>query len=155
MWTEGGLITWATAADANSSASTYIGSTNVFNTSAGSVVGTLNWTFGISEKAGVDTSINFADKFLFGMALGTTPSDADFDIAYTEGNSVLSTDEVRYIYAGIVATPLSSISAEEGFISERGSKFKSIDKQSVRFDMANDLAKAQWFLASVSAPSLP
>jgi hypothetical protein len=153
-WNEGGLITWANAADSNNSAATYIGSTNVFNTSAATTA-VFNWSFGISEKAGVETSINYEDQFLFGLSLGATPSDADFDIDYTEAAAVLKQDEVRYIYAGIVDTMDSDISAEEGFISERGSKFKSIDKQSVRFDMANDLARAQWFLASVSANATP
>jgi len=39
---------------------------------------------------------------------------------------------------------------EEGYISERGSVFKSMDSDSVEFSMAHKLARAEWFLASSS-----
>jgi S-layer like family, outer domain len=39
---------------------------------------------------------------------------------------------------------------EEGYVSERGSKFKSIDDRNVQFDMAHKLAKAQWFIQPAS-----
>ncbi|MFH0885221.1 MAG: hypothetical protein V1861_05930, partial [Candidatus Micrarchaeota archaeon] len=40
---------------------------------------------------------------------------------------------------------------EAGYISERGSVFKTIDEDSVQFDMAHKLGKAQWFLAAASS----
>jgi hypothetical protein len=154
-WFEGGVISWADvgASDELNTSGTYIGNTSVFN---GNYTGDLDWVFGVSEKAGVGTSNDFNDIWLFGLSLDVDPSDADFDIAVSSGGtSVLSEDEVRYVYAGIVDPEGSSTSAEEGFISERGSEFEAIDKQSVRFDMANKLARAQWFLASVTANATP
>ncbi|MCI0564972.1 MAG: hypothetical protein MN733_41425, partial [Nitrososphaera sp.] len=38
----------------------------------------------------------------------------------------------------------------ENYVSERGSVFKLIDDNSVEFDMAHKLARAQWFLAPAS-----
>ncbi|HSB46785.1 MAG TPA: hypothetical protein VLD37_02140, partial [Candidatus Bilamarchaeum sp.] len=39
---------------------------------------------------------------------------------------------------------------EEQYVSERGSVFKTIDDNTVEFDMAHKLARAQWFLAPSS-----
>jgi len=37
---------------------------------------------------------------------------------------------------------------EEGYVSERGSEFKTIDSDTVEFDMAHKLGRAEWFLAA-------
>jgi hypothetical protein len=155
-WTAGGLIAYANITNANASGTGNIASTTLFNTSNALTSGVLpDWVFGVSENAGTGVSLGIPDQFLFGLDTDVVPSDADFNIDYSDGTTRLKKDEVAYIYAGPQDPRGSAITAEEGFISERGSVFKSIDKASVQFDMANQLARAQWYLASVSANATP
>jgi len=150
-WTQGGLITYANISNANndSTGSSYINTT--LNKNLTLNTGSLDWVFGISENAGEGTSLGMPDKMLFGLDTGSTPSDADFNIDVSTAASavVFKKDYMKYYYAGPVGS--GTTQAEEGFITERGSVFKSIDKSSVQFDMADDLAHAQWYLASVSS----
>ena len=150
-WTQGGLITYANFSDAsNLTGTTYINTTLNNNLSG---ITNLKWVFGISENSGEGTSLGMPDKILFGLDTGTTPSDADFNIDAGTSPVVFKKDYVKYYFSGPVSTGTSQ--AEEGFITERGSVFKSIDKSQVQFDMTDKLAHAQWYLASVSSNATP
>ncbi len=131
-----------------------------------------DFMFGIAEKAGTGSSNEFVDYFLFGVDDLTTgtPGDATFDFqAETNGGAFDVTsdnEEVLYGHAtanppdgganeyydiaatGVPTGPVSpgTEMVEEGYISERGSVFELIDDNTVEFDMAHKLARAQWWL---------
>ena len=127
---------------------------------------------GIAEKAGTGSSNEFVDYFVFGVdgVDSGTPSDATFDYDSTDGGTFVWTsddEEILYghatpnpagaaadeYYAPVSPDPISgpveqgTEIAEEGYISERGSVFSLIDDNTVEFDMAHKLARAQWFLS--------
>jgi len=120
-----------------------------------------DFLFGIAEKAGTGSSNEFVDYFIFGLDESGDPDQATFDYDSDDGggNYVTSDDEeVLYGHAvgddtfydgttvsGPVDGGLELV--EEGYISERGSVFESMDDDTVEFDMAHRLARAQWLLA--------
>ncbi|MFH0884619.1 MAG: hypothetical protein V1861_02835, partial [Candidatus Micrarchaeota archaeon] len=129
-----------------------------------------DWYFAIAEKAGTGSSNEFVNYWVFGLdgTGSSTPGDATFDFASDDGSGfTLTSDdaEIRYGHAlandaaaGFYGGPITSgpvtedmEMVEEGYISERGSVFKTIDEDTVQFDMAHKLAKAQWFLAAASS----
>jgi len=114
--------------------------------------GEVNWYFALSEKAGEDSSNEFADYSLVGLYTGGgTPGDATFNFdTETPGDFsyVTREDYAMYMYAGPVNTRGSVTTIEEGTITERGSVFSSIDDTSVTYYMANKLAKSQFVLAT-------
>jgi hypothetical protein len=143
-----------------------------------------NMVFGISEKAGSDTSNQFVDYYMFGIS-GTstgTVGDASFDIDnqvvgatgtlsfdssntkvlyghatsqgatannpyYCTSASAVCTGSV-FVKSGPVDSGLELV--DDGHVTERGSSFRSRDKSTVTFNMAQKLAHAQWFLAPTS-----
>jgi hypothetical protein len=119
-----------------------------------------NLWFGIAEKAGTGSSNEFVDYFLFAVD-GTetgTPGDATFDFASDDGAGFdLTSDNEEILYGHAVGDPTyyNTLSGpvtpgiemvEEGYVSERGSVFELIDDNTVEFDMAHKLARAQWWL---------
>ncbi len=111
----------------------------------------LDWYFGLSEKAGVDTSNNFADYSLVGLYLGGgTPGDAtfNFDLQNPSNEYITREDYVLYMLAGPVDTRGSITTLEEGGVTERGSIFSAIDDTSVTYYMANDIGYSQFVLAT-------
>ncbi|MFH0737901.1 MAG: hypothetical protein V1827_04715 [Candidatus Micrarchaeota archaeon] len=121
-----------------------------------------NLMFAISEYAGA----GYTDYFVFGVALSGTGNagDATFDFNSTDAGGFYQltsySQEILYghattndrpvYYSGPLATgPVTSGTemVEEGYVSERGSKFKVIDNDTVEFSMAGKLAKAMWRLA--------
>ncbi|MEW6748798.1 MAG: hypothetical protein AB1295_03770 [Candidatus Micrarchaeota archaeon] len=130
--------------------------------------------FGVAEKAGTGSSNEFVDYWVFGVADTdtATPGDATFDFASDDGTLALTSDDQEVLYGHAVANPtdlgipeggfyLGTLDSgpvssgmeivEENYVSERGSMFKSIDDDTVEFDMAHKLARAQWFLAPASS----
>ncbi|MEW6722464.1 MAG: hypothetical protein AB1324_04330 [Candidatus Micrarchaeota archaeon] len=132
--------------------------------------------FTIAEKAGEGSSSEFVNYWIFGVDAtdGTTPGESTFDFdATTNTAQGIASDDEEVLYGH--ATPQAADSGttgvdeyydfttgaidlsgpvdhglelvEEGYVSERGSQFSSIDDDSVEFDMAHQLAHAQWFLA--------
>ncbi|MBU0527890.1 hypothetical protein KKE92_05385, partial [Candidatus Micrarchaeota archaeon] len=122
--------------------------------------------FAISEKAGTGSSNEFVDYWIFGID-ETNTGDAgdatfDFNSLDTTANEPITSDdeEILYGHAASEAPPatydgVDPISGpidqgyqfvEEGYISERGSVFDMIDSNTVEFDMAHRLIKAQWWL---------
>jgi hypothetical protein len=127
--------------------------------------------FAIAEKAGTSSSNEFVDYWVFGVAdIDTgTPGDATFSFN-SEQAGVLSVttdnDEMlyghatanaagtacEYYWTGGVCVPSGPVvpdmeMVDTGYISERGSQLKTIDDNSVVFDMAHKLARAKWYLA--------
>jgi hypothetical protein len=166
-WVEGGIIEWAYVLDAGalgngdiSDAQNSVG-VPIFLGLPGAGSTVPDWVFGISEKAGVGTSNDATDHIYFGLDTPATTSAADFNIdTYSPlpgTPQIFKKDNILYQFAG----PLGGFNAtskmgdttfgEEGYITERGSKFESMSTSSVSFSMANDLAHAQWYLASVAA----
>ncbi len=135
--------------------------------------------FSIAEKAGTGSSNEYVDYFVFGVMdtdIVTSPSDASFDFDSFDGAGFdVTSDNQEVLYghatanaaqAGVGATEFYDITdtgipigpvtdgvemVEEGYVSERGSVFKSLDENTVQFDMAHKLAKAQWYLAAASS----
>jgi hypothetical protein len=110
----------------------------------------------ISEKAGEDTSNDFANYHLFGYDENVGDSTFDFDTTVeggpgytTDGLWITREDHELYMYAGPVEDRGTVQSVEEPYISERGSVFDEIEDTSVRYYMADDVAHSQWYLASV------
>jgi hypothetical protein len=106
-----------------------------------------DWTY----NSGSDTLQVFSDngKIFYGHATKNPATPG------SECNSGSGTD--YYCDDGYVSGPVNQRFelAEEGYVSERGSTFKSIDDRNVQFEMAHKLGKAQWLLApsSVNASS--
>jgi len=147
--------------------------------SAGWNLGDPEFVFAIAEKAGSGSSNEFVDYWVFGVDDSDTgtPGDATFDFD-SEFNTVapvpVTSDNEEILYGHAVSNPGESDSCafgsvefycgpiasgpvstgmefvEEGYISERGSEFKTIDDNTVEFEMAHKLARAQWFLAPSS-----
>ncbi len=130
-----------------------------------------NFYYAIAEKAGTEQSNEFVDYFVFGID-GTdtgTPGDATFDFNSDDGAGFEQTsDNQEILYGHATANPEPNFydgtiptgpvtggmeMVEEGYVSERGSVFKTIDESTVQFDMAHKLARAQWFLAAASSTS--
>ena len=132
---------------------------------SGSTDNTPMFMFGIAEKAGTGSSNEYVDYWLFGVADTDTgtPGDATFDFDSDDGSGdpVTSSDE-EVLYGHATSKPIGTAydgaepvsgpvdggleMVEEGYISERGSVFESIDDDRVEFDMAHKLARAQWWL---------
>jgi len=151
-WAAGGLIEWATNADADVGGGSDIAATGLFNFPP--VTGTNpEWVFAIAEKAGVGTSNDYVDYAYFALDTPPTSSSADFNIDVYDASStqIFKKDNIMYQFAGPVTATGDTTFGEEGYITERGSKYESTSTSSVSFSMANDLAHAQWYLASVAA----
>ncbi|MGV8176369.1 MAG: S-layer protein [Candidatus Bilamarchaeaceae archaeon] len=176
-WAGGGMIKWQNRTDLNSSSSN---STQVVPTQydymARPASGSLpDWYFGISEKAGTGVSYNSNDLMVFGLYLSGTSSS--FNIDYQPGTVtggegvdsgirqgktnastyVLKKDYIRYYSTPMLSSTATSYYAngtyKEGFISERGSVFNSIDDTAVTFSIAKQLAHAQFTLSSAGSTS--
>ncbi|MFH0737523.1 MAG: hypothetical protein V1827_02410, partial [Candidatus Micrarchaeota archaeon] len=110
-----------------------------------------------------------------------TPGDATFDFASGDPTFWITSDDEEVLYGHALANPADPLQGhyfefydtdgidgcdadalsgpvdscmemvEEGYISERGSKFKLIDDNTVEFDMAHKLARAEWYLAPSSS----
>ncbi|MFH1685730.1 MAG: hypothetical protein ABH983_05500 [Candidatus Micrarchaeota archaeon] len=134
--------------------------------------GTPELLFAIAEKAGTGSSSEFVNYWVFGVDDSDAgPSDATFDFnsEHHDGTQVTSDDE-EILYGHAVSNPGAGDSCafgatefycgpevsgpidsnmqlvEEGYISERGSVFDMIDDNTVEFDMAHRLIRAQWWL---------
>jgi len=105
--------------------------------------------FAMSEKAGVDSSNDFADYHLIGLDLNGVDSTFNYDTQTAGGDAITREDYELYMYAGPVSNRGSIQTEEEGYISERGSVFDDISDTSVRYYMADQLGYSQWYLASV------
>jgi hypothetical protein len=120
-----------------------------------------DFMFGIAEKAGTGSSNEFVDYFMFGVdETGTaTAADATFDFQSDDGSFDVTSDNEEVLYGHAVANPdyyagpilsgpvtSGTEMVEEGYISERGSVFNLIDDNTVEFNMAHKLARAQWWL---------
>ncbi|MFH1685350.1 MAG: hypothetical protein ABH983_03515 [Candidatus Micrarchaeota archaeon] len=123
-----------------------------------------NLWFAIAEKAGTGPSNEFVDYFLFAVDGTETgdPSDATFDFAWDDGSGFsLVSDDQELLYGHAVGNPTPGYYSgsepsgpvtpgvgmvEEGYISERGSVFDMIDDNTVEFDMAHRLIRAEWWL---------
>jgi len=119
-----------------------------------------DWYLAFSEKAGEDTSNEFADYALNGLYVGEgwsggDPGDATFnwDTQNGAGEYVTREDYTLYMYAGPVEPRGRVSTLEEGGVTERGSVFSSIDDTSVTYYMANQLAYSQFVLASAEGTS--
>jgi len=148
------LITILNDSEANLSAHT---KDVLVNVSGSDVIGThtskVDWVFGISEKA-TDAYDN-TSKVFFGVDSGSG-TDATFNFDdNSNGQGLASTasavqyfkkDYVYYVKAGPKGTGNSTM--EEGLVTDRGSKFVSMDDEQVRFNMAKSIAKAQFVLAA-------
>jgi len=153
-WTTGGLIEIANYGNATvDESTTYMG-----NSTIGFGKGTLtnksgeiqpDFYIAFSEKAGVDTSNNFADKVLVALNLDGSSSTFNFDSKNGNNSYISKKDYALYKYAGPVTTGINNV--EEGFITERGTVFSSIDDTSVKFSVANKLAYAQFTLTTANA----
>jgi len=106
------------------------------------------WVFAITEKAGTGTSNDKVDRMYFGLDTDSKDFNLDFDPA---AGDIIKKDNILYQFAGPVNETTLFEAGEEGYITERGSKFESISSNQVSFSMASDLAHAQWYLASVAA----
>lgn len=130
--------------------------------------------FAIAEKAGTGSSNEFVDYWVFGVDdIDTgTPGDATFDKDAGASGLLLMSDNEEVLYGHATANPPDGgvceyytnagtcvptgpvtpgmELVEEGYISERGSQFKLIDDNTVQFDMAHKLGRAEWFLAPSS-----
>ncbi len=131
--------------------------------------------FAVAEKAGTGSSNEYVDYFMFGVddIDSGTPGDATFDFESGDGagfDVTSDNEEILYghatpnppdvmnmqfyctagpcVFDGIPTGPVSPgvEMVEEGYISERGSVFELIDDNTVEFDMAHKLARAQWWL---------
>ncbi len=134
-----------------------------------------DFLFGIAEKAGTGSSNEYVDYFLFGVdGIETgTPGDATFDFTSGDGAGFdVTSDNEEILYGHATPNPPDVMNmqfyctagpcafdgiptgpvtpgvelVEEGYISERGSVFELIDDNTVEFDMAHKLARAQWWL---------
>jgi hypothetical protein len=129
----------------------------------------------VAEKAGTGTSNDFVDYYMFGIGKTNTGTAADALFQFNSNwNTALqvTSDNAKVLYGhatknapgtvcapgyycagGAVSGPVTPNTelAEEGYISERGSEFKSMDDRSVQFNMADKLGKAQWFLGPAEA----
>lgn len=106
----------------------------------------FDFLFGISEKAGVGSSDDYADKMIFGY----DKDDESFN--FDDGDN-LKKDEITYVAAGPAG--YTDGTYEEGFITERGSIFDTLADKSAEFKIAKRLGKAQFTLASVKTEELP
>ncbi len=100
-------------------------------------------TFGVSENTGGVSDT--AAVMVFGVNVSGSSSTFNFD-----GTSTSLLDE-DHIYVNTSGPVTSDGTQEEGYITERGSIFKSIDDDSVEFSIANKVANAQVTLASADA----
>jgi hypothetical protein len=161
---EEGLF-WSVWAGGDNQLGSLLYSAGWFGTYTGDVP---DFYFAVAEKAGTGTSNDFVDYFVFGVDETSTGAagDATFDFDSDDGVGFTTTsddEEVLYGHAlsdailwydlGCGATPSGPVTCgvemvEEQYISERGSVFESIDSDTVEFDMAHTLARAQWFLSS-------
>lgn len=121
--------------------------------------------FAISEKAGVGSSSQFSDYYIVPVAANTTNPQMEFAAADSVGNSMsTSSDEILYAPARSAITSsvaagtqgpddgLNGITLEDnGYISERGSEFESVSTTEAEFNMATQLAEAQWMLTTSGA----
>ncbi len=122
-----------------------------------------DYMFLIAEKAGTGDSNGYVDYYMFGMDQPNSASGATYDFASTDGSThSFSSDSNKILYQHATSnTTLSYVGGgpvnsgiemvDEGYVSERGSVFKSVSSTSVDFSMANNLARAQWYLASSDA----
>ncbi|MFA5050221.1 MAG: S-layer protein [Candidatus Micrarchaeia archaeon] len=135
-WTQGGVIRVFNNI-------TFANTTLGLNTDWASV-GKTTFLIGISEDAGEGESANMPERLIFGVNYSGASSTFNYDATDT---TLLKKDYVYSIHAGPAYTANGTV--EEGYISERGSKFVAIDDTSVKFRIANDVAHAQVTLASV------
>ncbi len=151
-WGLGGVVEWATTADASTN-TTDIGSLGK-NFTGSSIQ--PDWVFATSEKDGVGTSNTFNDHLVFGLQIAASASTFNID-STKSGATLLKKDDIAYVFAGPAGQAAGNYGTfKEGFVTERGSVFNSISDTTVDFSMANKLAHAQWYLASsASAAATP
>ena len=79
-------------------------------------------------------------------------SSSSFNVDVLQGSTYyFKKDYVTYFYAGPVSAENSRTTGKEGFVTERGSVFSSVEDTSITVYMANKLGYANWYLASSSA----
>lgn len=156
-WAAGGLITLLNYSEVNTSAHVMRTLNNVSGETWSSAhTSKVDWIFGISEKA-TDAYDNVS-KMFFGVDVGAG-TDATFNFddntngqntgwggSTASGIQYFKKDYVYYVKAGPKGTGNSTM--EEGLVTDRGSKFVSMDDEQVRFNMAKSIAKAQFVLAA-------
>ncbi|MBI5223345.1 hypothetical protein HY990_02900 [Candidatus Micrarchaeota archaeon] len=125
--------------------------------------------FGISEKAGSGRSNAYIDYFVFGVDKinATNAGDANFQFTDSDSASVGINDNDNQILYGratgnvgpnyyngtLTSGPVDTAElalVKEGFTSERGSVFETLDTDRVSFSMAHKLGHAVWSLAPAS-----
>jgi hypothetical protein len=153
-WGTGGLLTFMNVTEADRS---WVNGTALTNVTGVNWLGTntakVDWIIGMSEKA-TDAYDN-TSKIFFGVDSGSG-SDATFNFDdNSNGQGSISTataiqyfkkDYVYYVKAGPKGTGNSTM--KEGLVTDRGSKFVSMDDEQVRFNMAKSIARAQFLLAA-------
>lgn len=156
-WDVGGVIEIAAYGDAIVAGPSYMGDNRG---GTGPAFGTARLTqsgaatdfyFAISEKAGLDTSNDFADYMLFGLDLNDAASTFNYDTETAGGDDITKKDYMLYMYAGPVMAGGTVTTAEEGFVTERGTLFNSIDDTTINLNIANRVAKAQFTLTTSAA----
>lgn len=122
------------------------------NTSGGENV---SMYFAISEKAGEGVSNADVDRMIFGLQNASASSSWSFNFDLnTNITDTLDKDKVRYLYAGPAANT-GTANVEEGTVSERGSVFVTMEDTKVEFQIANDVARSVFTLATVEAEETP
>jgi hypothetical protein len=82
---------------------------------------------------------------IFAIRANGASSTLNFDLVDSYGNQVLKKDYLLYDFVGPVTTGYALV--EEGFFTERGSKFVSITDTTLTFDIAGELVYSQFVLA--------
>ncbi|MEW6035838.1 MAG: hypothetical protein AB1529_04455, partial [Candidatus Micrarchaeota archaeon] len=105
-------------------------------------------TFDFDSDDGTNVFTSDSEEILYGHAVSNPDVAAD--------SCAFSVIDEYYCVGGVTGDALSGPVnsgievVEEGYVSERGSVFKVIDDDTVQFDMAHKLARAQWLLAPAS-----
>lgn len=108
--------------------------------------GDATFDFDSTTNAGGFTVTSSDSKILYGHA---TAQIASADDPYYCPGGVICAATPPFITVGPVQNGMETV--DEKYVTERGSLFSSISSNSVQFNMAHKLAKAQWFLSSASA----
>jgi hypothetical protein len=87
---------------------------------------------------------------MVGLDINGGSSTFNYDSQDSSSNYITKKDYCLYRYAGPATAATTVATLEEGGYTERGSIFSSIDDTSVTFNMANKVAKAQFYLASAT-----
>jgi hypothetical protein len=175
---EGGAIVIQTSVDA-SGGNDLIGDMLISDGWGSTFVGypdAPDFMIGVAEKAGTGSSNEFVDYYVFGVSdqAGTSSPDMDpdsttFDFDSGDAGMQVTSDDEEVLYCHATPSPATAADVyyddydvvgpvekgcelvEEGYVSERGSVFEMLDDDTVEFEMAHKLARAQWLLSSAES----